>query len=94
MNIREFVARLALTKRASMINVQAAHIWSFGVLLWEMETRMVPFEELSPMETGFKVLLLLFFLLMLMHFLHAIASKLRLQYTTVSREKILSPCSM
>ena len=46
----------ALTRRASAINLQAAHVWSFGVLLWELETRAVPFEELSPMETGLKVL--------------------------------------
>lgn len=30
-------------------------MWSFGILLWELNTREVPFAELSPMETGMKV---------------------------------------
>ena len=29
--------------------------WSFGVLLWELNTREVPFADLSPMECGMKV---------------------------------------
>lgn len=31
-------------------------MWSFAVLLWELATREVPFADLSPMETGMKVL--------------------------------------
>lgn len=30
-------------------------MWSFGVLLWELNTREVPFSDLSPMEVGMKV---------------------------------------
>lgn len=30
-------------------------MWSFGVLLWELNTREVPFSDLSPMEIGIKV---------------------------------------
>lgn len=31
-------------------------MWSFGVLLWELNTREVPFADLSPMEIGMKVI--------------------------------------
>lgn len=34
---------------------QAADMWSFAVLLWELATRQVPFADLSPMEAGLKV---------------------------------------
>ena len=37
--------------------MQAAFMWSFGVLLWEMETREVPFIDLAPMEVGMKIAL-------------------------------------
>lgn len=30
-------------------------MWSFGILLWELNTREVPFADLSPMECGMKV---------------------------------------
>jgi integrin-linked kinase len=30
-------------------------MWSFAILLWELETREVPFAELSAMEVGMKV---------------------------------------
>jgi integrin-linked kinase len=45
----------ALQRRPEDINQKAADMWSFAVLLWEMETREVPHAELSPMETGMKV---------------------------------------
>jgi len=46
---------VALQKRRSEINVKAADMWSFAVLLWELATREVPFADLSPMESGLKV---------------------------------------
>ncbi|XP_056013002.1 integrin-linked protein kinase-like isoform X4 [Ostrea edulis] len=45
----------ALQRRPEDINQKAADMWSFAVLLWEMETREVPHAELSPMETGMKI---------------------------------------
>jgi len=30
-------------------------MWSFGIVLWELATRNVPFADLSPMEAGMKV---------------------------------------
>lgn len=44
----------ALQKKGKEINVKAADMWSFAVLLWELATRQVPFAELSPMEAGLK----------------------------------------
>ena len=37
------------------LNLQASYMWSFGVLLWEIETRQVPFADMSPTEMGMKV---------------------------------------
>lgn len=46
----------ALVKHPRSINLQAAQCWSYGVLLWEMTTRQVPFAEIkSPMECGLKI---------------------------------------
>lgn len=45
----------ALQRRPEDINLKAADMWSFAVLLWELETREVPHAELSPMETGMKI---------------------------------------
>lgn len=47
--------KIALQKKGKEINVKAADMWSFAVLLWELATRQVPFAELSPMEAGLKV---------------------------------------
>merc|ERR1711976_438654 len=44
-----------LQKIPSEINLQAAHMWSFAVCLYEVETRQIPFDGLSPMEIGLKV---------------------------------------
>jgi integrin-linked kinase len=47
----------ALQKKHTDINVKAADMWSFAILLWELATRQVPFADLSPMEIGMKVAL-------------------------------------
>lgn len=52
-----YVAPEALEKRPEDINVRAADMWSFAILLYEMETREVPFADLTPMEIGMKVAL-------------------------------------
>lgn len=45
----------ALQKKQEDINVKAADMWSYSILLWELATREVPFSDLSPMETGMKI---------------------------------------
>lgn len=50
-----FVIILALKKKQSDINIKAADMWSFAIVLWELATRNVPFADLSPMEAGMKV---------------------------------------
>jgi integrin-linked kinase len=47
----------ALQKKHTDINVKAADMWSFALLLWELATRQVPFADLSPMEIGMKIAL-------------------------------------
>jgi integrin-linked kinase len=47
----------ALQRAPENSNVRACDMWSFGILLWELSTREVPFAELSPMETGMKIAL-------------------------------------
>jgi len=51
----QWFAPEALLKAAAAINTRAADMWSFGVVLWEMCTREVPFAGLSPMEAGIKI---------------------------------------
>lgn len=46
---------LALQKEQKDINIKAADMWSFSILLWELNTREVPFADLSAMECGMKV---------------------------------------
>ena len=46
----------ALQKSPKTINVKAADMWSFSVMLWELSAREVPFAHLSPMEAGMKVI--------------------------------------
>jgi hypothetical protein len=46
---------LALQRAPEELNIRAADVWSFGILLWELNTREVPFAELPPMEAGMKV---------------------------------------
>ncbi len=52
-----WMAPEALQKKHSEINVRAADMWSFAILLWELITRQVPFSEHSPMEVGMKIAL-------------------------------------
>ncbi|XP_055346550.1 integrin-linked protein kinase homolog pat-4-like [Paramacrobiotus metropolitanus] len=50
-----WVAPEALQRRPEESNVRAADMWSFAVVLWELQTRQVPFADLEPMEIGMKV---------------------------------------
>ena len=47
----------ALQKKSTEINMRAADMWSFAVLLWEITTRTVPFNDMNPMEIGMKIAL-------------------------------------
>ncbi|MFH4980135.1 hypothetical protein AB6A40_006844 [Gnathostoma spinigerum] len=47
----------ALQRAPDQTNIRAADMWSFGIVLWELNTREVPFSDLSPMEIGMKVAL-------------------------------------
>ncbi|XP_054720453.1 integrin-linked protein kinase-like [Uloborus diversus] len=47
----------ALQKKQEDINVKAADMWSYAILLWELATREVPFSDQSPMEIGMKIAL-------------------------------------
>ena len=44
-----------LRKKQADVNIRAADMWSFAVILWELATRNVPFADFSPMEAGMKV---------------------------------------
>ncbi|KAL4706221.1 hypothetical protein ACJJTC_018405 [Scirpophaga incertulas] len=52
-----WMAPEALLKPAARRNWEAADMWSFAVLLWELATREIPFADLSPMECGMKIAL-------------------------------------
>ena len=52
-----WMAPEALQKKESEINLQAANMWSFAIILWELATRQVPFGGLSAIEIGMKVAL-------------------------------------
>ncbi|KAI6176706.1 Protein kinase domain-containing protein [Aphelenchoides bicaudatus] len=47
----------ALQRAPEKLNIRAADMWSFGILLFELNTREVPFADLSPMEAGMKIAL-------------------------------------
>jgi len=50
-----WIAPEAMSKSPADINVRAADMWSYAVLLWELATREEPFGDLSPMEAGMKI---------------------------------------
>ncbi|XP_052794111.1 integrin-linked protein kinase-like isoform X1 [Mya arenaria] len=52
-----WMAPEAMQKRPDEINVRASDMWSFAILLFELETREVPFADLTSMEIGMKVAL-------------------------------------
>ncbi|XP_070553888.1 scaffold protein ILK-like [Ptychodera flava] len=45
----------AMQRWPDEMNVRAADMWSFAILLWELSTRDVPFAGMSNMEIGMKV---------------------------------------
>lgn len=51
----QWFAPEALVKKQKELNVKAADMWSFAIVLWEIATREVPFADLSPMEAGMKI---------------------------------------
>ncbi|XP_047503600.1 integrin-linked protein kinase [Pieris napi] len=52
-----WMAPETLQKPSAKRNWEAADMWSFAVLLWELATREIPFADLSPMECGMKIAL-------------------------------------
>lgn len=50
-----WMAPEALQKKESEINLHAANMWSFAIILWELASRQVPFASLSALEIGMKV---------------------------------------
>ncbi|KAJ0178500.1 hypothetical protein K1T71_006323 [Dendrolimus kikuchii] len=52
-----WMAPEALSRPSAKRNFEAADMWSFAILLWELATREVPFADLSPMECGMKIAL-------------------------------------
>ena len=36
-------------------NWEACDMWSFAIVLWELTTREVPFDDLLPMECGMRI---------------------------------------
>lgn len=52
-----WMAPEALQKKESEINIQAANMWSFAIILWELSTRQIPFGNLSKIEIGMKIAL-------------------------------------
>lgn len=46
---------VALQRAPEELNIRSSDVWSFGILLWELNTREVPFADLTPMEAGMKV---------------------------------------
>lgn len=52
-----WMAPEALQRKHEEINRKSADMWSFGILLWEMVSREVPFSDLSNMECGMRIAL-------------------------------------
>lgn len=52
-----WMAPEALQRQEGEINVRAANMWSFAVMLWELATRQVPFAGMTAIEIGMKVAL-------------------------------------
>jgi integrin-linked kinase len=48
-----YLFELVLEKKD--VDKRAADMWSFGVVLWEVSTRQVPFGECAAMQCGLRV---------------------------------------
>ncbi|CAO1360446.1 unnamed protein product [Diamesa serratosioi] len=44
-----------LQRKRSERNWEACDMWSFAIVLWELTTREVPFDDLLPMECGMRI---------------------------------------
>ncbi|XP_021339131.1 integrin-linked protein kinase-like isoform X1 [Mizuhopecten yessoensis] len=50
-----WMAPEALQRKPADINQRAADMWSFAMVMWELETREVPHSDLAAMEVGMKI---------------------------------------
>lgn len=45
----------SLQKKSVDRNFEACDMWSFAMVIWELMTREVPFDDLNPMECGMRI---------------------------------------
>lgn len=47
---------LVLKKKLEECNKKTADMWSYGIVLWELFTRKIPFHDLPAMQCGMMVI--------------------------------------
>ena len=52
-----WMAPEVLKEKPEDINKKSADMWSFAVILWELDTKEIPFKSYSPMQCGLKVII-------------------------------------